>query len=74
MNGGPIIDITRAPYYAKGSGDPPNADHNTKAFIAFYDFIMRVRTIGKGKRTQSRGRPLHAQGPRLDAGQVVRGR
>jgi hypothetical protein len=39
-NGGPIIGITKPPYNAKGSGDPADADHNTKAFIAVYDFIM----------------------------------
>ena len=39
-NGGPIIDITKSPYHAKGSGNPSDADHNTKAFIAVYDFIM----------------------------------
>jgi len=39
-NGGPIIDITKLPYNAKGSGDPADADHNTKAFVAVYDFIM----------------------------------
>lgn len=39
-NGGPMIDITKSPYNAKGSGDPADADHNTKAFIAVYDFIM----------------------------------
>jgi hypothetical protein len=39
-SGGPIVDITKAPYHAKGSGDPADADHNTKAFIAYYDFIM----------------------------------
>ncbi len=39
-NGGPIIDITRSPYHAKGSGDPDDADHNAKVFIAVYDFIM----------------------------------
>ncbi len=38
--GGPIIDITKPPYSAKGSGDPADADHNTKAFVAVYDFIM----------------------------------
>jgi len=40
-DGGPIIDITKSPYHAKGSGDPADADHNTKAFIAVYDFIMK---------------------------------
>ena len=39
-NSGPIIDITKSPYNAKGSGNPVDADHNTKAFIAVYDFIM----------------------------------
>jgi len=39
-NGGPIIDITRAPYDAKGSGTAADADRNTKAFVAVYDFIM----------------------------------
>lgn len=39
-NGGPIIDITKSPYNAKGSGDPADADDNTKAFIDIYDFIM----------------------------------
>lgn len=39
-NGGPIIDIAKAPYNARGSGDPKDADHNTKAFVAVYDFIM----------------------------------
>ena len=39
-NGGPVIDITKEPYFAKGSGDPADADHNTRAFIAFYDSIM----------------------------------
>ena len=39
-NGGPIIDITKSPYHAKGSGNAADADHNTKAFIAIYDFIM----------------------------------
>jgi len=39
-SGGPIIDITKSPYNAKGSGDPADADQNTKAFIAIYDFIM----------------------------------
>lgn len=39
-NGGPIINITKSPYNAKGSGDPMDADHNTKAFISVYDFIM----------------------------------
>jgi len=41
QNGGPIIDVTKAPYHVRGSGDPADADHNTKAFIAVYDFIMR---------------------------------
>jgi hypothetical protein len=40
-NGGPIIDITKPPYNAKGSGKPADADHNTKAFIRIYDFIMK---------------------------------
>ena len=40
-NGGPIIDVTKPPYHAKSSGDPADADHNTKAFIAVYDFIMK---------------------------------
>ena len=40
-HGGPMIDITKPPYNAKGSGDPADADHNTKAFIAIYDFIMQ---------------------------------
>ncbi len=35
-NGGPVTDITKAPYHAKGSGDPADADHNTKAFVAVY--------------------------------------
>jgi len=39
-HGGPMIDITKPPYHAKGSGDPADADHNTKAFVAVYDFIM----------------------------------
>jgi hypothetical protein len=39
-NGGPIIDVTKPPYNAKGSGDPADADHNTRAFVAVYDFIM----------------------------------
>jgi len=39
-NGGPIINITKSPYNAKGSGDPANAAQNTKAFVAVYDFIM----------------------------------
>jgi len=38
--GGPIIDITKPPYNARGSGNAADADHNTKAFIALYDFIM----------------------------------
>lgn len=41
QNGGPIIDITRAPYHAKGSGDPADATHNTRALIAVYDFLMK---------------------------------
>jgi hypothetical protein len=40
QNGGPIIDITRPPFNAKGSGDPADAAHNTRAFVAAYDFIM----------------------------------
>lgn len=40
-NGGPIINVAKTPYNAKGSGDPADADHNTKAFIAVYDFIMK---------------------------------
>lgn len=40
-NGGPMIDVTKAPYNAKGSGDPADAEHNTKAFIAVFDFIMK---------------------------------
>ncbi len=39
-NGGPIIDITKSPYDAKVSGNPSDADHNTKGFIAVCDFIM----------------------------------
>ena len=39
-NGGPIIDITKPPYHAKGSGNPADAKHNTEAFVAAYDFIM----------------------------------
>jgi len=41
QNGGPIVDITQAPYHAKGSGDPEDATHNTRAFIAVYDFLMK---------------------------------
>jgi len=40
QNGGPFIDITKSPYAAKGTGDPADADHNTRAFVAVYDFIM----------------------------------
>ena len=40
QNGGAIIDITKEPYLAKGSGDPADAEHNTKAFVKVYDFIM----------------------------------
>ena len=39
-NGGPVINIAKPPYNAKGSGNTADADHNTKAFIAVYDFIM----------------------------------
>jgi hypothetical protein len=39
-NGGPIIDVTKSPYNVKGWGDPADAEHNTKAFIKVYDFIM----------------------------------
>lgn len=39
-SGGPIIDVTKPPYNAKGSAEPADADHNTKALIAVYDFIM----------------------------------
>jgi hypothetical protein len=40
-NGGPMIDITKAPYNATGSGDPADADRNTRAFVAVYDFLMK---------------------------------
>ena len=39
-NGGPIVNVTKPPYNVKGSGDPADADHNTRAFVAIYDFIM----------------------------------
>jgi len=39
-SGGPMIDITKPPYNARGTGDPADAEHNTKAFVAVYDFIM----------------------------------
>jgi hypothetical protein len=39
-NGGPIIDISRTPFNATGSGDPADADRNTRAFVAVYDFLM----------------------------------
>jgi len=51
--GGPVIDISRPPYNAKGSGDPADADHNTKAFIAAYDFIMsRLDEVGQWSSVQ----------------------
>jgi hypothetical protein len=41
-NVGPIMDVTKAPYNLKGSGDPADAYHNTKAFIAIYDFVHKL--------------------------------
>ncbi|MBL7187960.1 MAG: hypothetical protein ISS70_16680 [Phycisphaerae bacterium] len=48
--GGPIVDVTKPPHNAKGSGDPADADHNTRASVAIYDLIGGVHT--------NHGRPL----------------